>query len=350
MLIKITFTVCLFILSACSVDRLLVQNEINKVFVANHTPYMQHNGAFFSRTELRSIEGKKYIYLYNEKKHALAMLLHPHDTYLLYTLSSPIDDVVSFEKYTHVIHYLQSHHYKILKHPEQKGFIVTVLPRIYKGIKTIFVEVKDYRKLLLLYREAIRNYNASTIQNISTKLPQALIYAYYKKYQARANKKQLQQINLIAKKLGFRTYDAMAKKKGTRQNRIQKPTIIVHDKNISTEINTPKVIANIEKGIEQNITLEPLKKATKRKRVHHHKPYAYYLHKASLATLSRYLASEKKVLTDVEYSALLKRKKSLKEEKIYHEGSLAQLIATYKKNHKERFKQRILERMKEKQQ
>ncbi len=76
-----------------------------------------------------------------------------------------------------------------------------------------------------------------------------------------------------------------------------------------------------------------------------HKPYSYYLKKASYEELNIYLTKgeTKNHLTYNQYNQL---KDKLKEEKLLQDGSLEEVITAYKRNKDPRYKTRSLELMK----
>jgi hypothetical protein len=199
--------------------------------------------------------------------------------------------------------------------PLSAGFITHVALRKYKKIKTLRVDVKDYRKLLYLYKKAIRTYDASKIKKIRTKLPKELISAYYKKYKAQANTwEQFRELEIIAEKLQL-------------------------DKPVKTKSSSP--VSKSEKVSPE----EPLEK----KQEDTETTYRYYLQKADYEELSRYLGSSnaKKSLSYAQYSDLQKRNNTLKEKRLLEKGSLEELITAYKKNKNPKYKNKIMQRIKE---
>ncbi|UPT77383.1 hypothetical protein MN086_10050 [Sulfurovum sp. XGS-02] len=292
-------TVVLFLffilLSGCSLNRLYVPGEINKVTVVEYTPYMKHHRAYFTRTELETInEDQKYLYLYDKKNKYLGFLLHRKNEYILYNLSKPEQAALTLHtdpktNYTHILKRLKRQGFTPVDSLYSVGVIASVAPRRYKGVKTLLVEVQDYSHLQELYKDAIRRYHADGIESIQTKLPKQLIYEYYRRYEKRARtRKQLAQLQIIAQKLQIKTQEEI---------------------------------------------------------------YTYYLYEAPLDTLSAYLSQKETrgALSNHQYSMLKRRKKSLQEEKLFNEGSLEDLIAAYKINKDPNYKKRILLLIKEKQ-
>lgn len=285
----------LVLLNGCSLNRLYVPGEINKVTAVEYTPYMKHHRAYFTRTELETIkEDQKYLYLYDKKKKHLGILLHRKNEYILYNLSNPEQPALTLHtdpktSYTHVLKSLKRQGFAPVDSLYDVGVIASVAPRRYKGVKTLLVEVQDYSHLQDLYQQAIRRYNADGVKSIQTKLPKQLIYEYFRRYENRARtQKQLAQLQIIAQKLQIKTREEI---------------------------------------------------------------YTYYLHEAPLDALSAYLSQKetKASLSTRQYTLLKRRKKSLQEAKLFYEGSLEDLIAAYKINKDPKYKKRILSLIKEKQ-
>ena len=292
-------TVVLFffflLLSGCSLNRLYLPGEINKVTVVEYTPYMKHHRAYFTRTELEPIkEDQKYLYLYDKKKKHVGLLLHRQNDYILYNLTKPEQPALIVEtdpetSYSHILKRLKRQGFTLVDSLYSVGVIVSVAPRRYKGVKTLLVEVQDYSRLQDLYKKAIRTYNADGIRDIQTKLPKQLVNDYYRRYEKRARtRRQLAQLQVIAQKL-----------------------------QITTQEET----------------------------------YSYYLKNADLDALTAYLSQKETrgSLSSRQYRLLKKRKRLLQEEKLFNEGSLEDLIAAYKKNKDPKYKERILTLIKEKQ-
>ncbi len=290
-------TVVLFLfsllLSGCSLSSLYVPGEINKVTVVEYTPYMKHHRAYFTRTELETIkEDQKYLYLYNENKKDLGLLLHRKNQYILYNLTKPEQPALTLDAnpkttYTHVLKSFKRKGFAPVDSLYSVGVIVSVAPRRYKGVKTLLVEVQDYSHLQDLYKQAIRTYNANGVKNIQTKLPKQLVYDYYRRYEKRAHtRRQLAQLQIIAQKLQMKTQEEI---------------------------------------------------------------YTYYLHEASLDALSTYLAQKdtRASLSYHQYTLLKRRKTLLQDERLFNEGSLEDLIAAYKINKNPKYKERIMSLMKD---
>ncbi len=286
------------LLNGCAVNNLNVtDDEVDKVTVVKYTPYMKHYRAYFTRTNLKVIkDDKKYLYLYNAKEHALGILLHRENQYILYNLSNPEQQALILNaspktKYTHVFKHFKRKGFNTITSLAAVGYTVSVLPRRYKGVKTLLIEVQKYSHLQDLYRQAIQAYNADKIQNITTILPKPLIYDYYTRYEKLATTQaQIEQLQIIAKKLNLKT-------------------------------------TALQKQV----------------------PYDYYMYEASLEELSTYLSQRttRNSLSSQQYKMLKRRKKVLQEEKLFNEGSLEDLIAAYKINKKSEYKERIMTLMKE---
>ena len=297
-------TVILFVffllLNGCALNNLFVAGELNKVTVVQYAPYMKHFRAYFTRTELQIIkDDQKYLYLYNEKENDLGILLHRKNQYILYSLSNPEQQALAINAgpkttHKHVLKSFKRKGFELITSVDTVGYMVSVAPRRYKGVKTLLVETQDYSHLQDLYKQAIQTYNADKIKNIKTKLPKQLVLDDYKRYSKRAKTQtQWAQLHIIAQKLQMTT----------------------------EEENTQ------------------------------YKPYIYYLNDASFEELSAYISHKdtKKSLSYQEYTMLKGRKTYLQEEKLLNEGSLEDLIAAYKINKNPKYKNRIISIMKEQQ-
>lgn len=289
-----------FLLSGCSLKSLYVTGELNKVTVVQHSSYMKHYRAYFTRTDLQPIKDtQKYLYLYNMKKNDLGILLHRKNQYMLYSLTKPEQQALVIKTrpkttYKHVLKSFKRKGFEPIASVDTVGYIVSVAPRRYKGVKTLLVESQDYSHLQDLYRQAIKTYHADNIKNIQTKLPKHLVYDDYTRYAKQAETQtQWAQLKIIAQKL--------------------------------------------QMTIEEDST--------------QHKSYMYYLNDASLEELSAYISKQdtKSSLSYRKYSMLQKRKTYLKEEKLLNEGSLEDLIAAYKIDKNPKYKNRIMSIMKDKQ-
>jgi len=307
---KILMFLLLFFFSGCSIDGLVVWGEINKVHIVKQNAYVKHYRAYFQRSHLRSIRhGKKYLYFYNKRTKDLAILLHPKNKYVLYSFSHP-DLTIKIRSdrkhgYYHMIKVLKRKGYRLTS-PHAVGYTANVSLRRYKKVKTYLVEVKNYRYLQSLYRQAIKTYNAKRIKRIKTRLPKVLIQNYYEKYKSQAvTEEQRKQLEIIASKLRLNSQGSANKE------------------------------AEKSGGENANERL-----------------YNHYRKDASYAELNSYLSTSeaKDTLTQHQYAALQKRNNQLKEEKLLHEGSLEELITAYKKNNNPRYKSKIMERIKEIQQ
>jgi len=312
---KILLFLLIFFLSGCSLNTLLVMGEINKVRLVQNTSYVKHYRAYFQRTHLRSIRhGKKHLYFYNRRKRDFAILLHPKNSYILYSFSHP-GNVVRIRSdrkhgYSYMLRTLRHKGYRPTS-PHTVGYTAHLSLRRYKKVKTYRVDVRDYRRLQQLYKKAIRTYNPKVIQNVRTKLPKVLIYSYYKKYKARATTwEQFRALKIIADKLSL-------EKSATLK---EKPT---------------------EEESEETVTVAKKEENTK-------PDYHYYLKKAHYNELNHYLSTPeaKRTLSYAQYNTLQKRNNHLKEKKLLEEGSLEELITAYKKNKNPKYKAKIMQRIK----
>ncbi|MCW8821127.1 MAG: hypothetical protein OQK45_02785 [Sulfurovum sp.] len=294
---KVVLFLFFLLLNGCALSNLNVTDEVDKVTVVRYTPYMKHYRAYFTRTDLKVIKNdQKYLYLYNEKEKQLGILLHRESQYILYNLSNPGHPALALKvrpktKFTYALKRFKRKGFKPITSLAKVGYTASVLPRRYKGVKTLLVEVQEYSRLQDLYRQAIQTYNADKIKNIKTILPKPLIYDYYTRYENLATTQvQMEQLQIIAKKLNLKT--------------------IAFQKQV---------------------------------------PYDYYLHDASLEELSTYLSQKttRNSLSYLQYKMLKRRKTVLKEEKLFNEGSLEDLISSYKINKSPKYKERIMILLKE---
>jgi len=356
---RIILFLFLILFHGCSFNNPFLHEEVNKVTVVKYTPYMKQHRAFLSRSDLKILKnGKKYLYLYHKKNNDFAVLVKRKNTFLLYILSNPKQKPYALrtrqkKKYTYAVNHFKSMGYRTFISPSKKGFIVSVSHKRYKGIKTLLFEVKDYTRLLKLYKKSIREYNATPIKTIKTVLPKSLIWGYYKHYKKQVkNKKQREQLQIIANKLQIKS--AIPTKESTQTSsintKISKETI--KEKQDTKESSktkehsawydfTTNKTEEVEEIQEQTIQKKPVPV-----------PYTYYSNTASLDELRMYLSKDttKKSLSSSKYFALKQRENNLKDNKLLKEGSLEELIAAYKHNKKPKFKKRILSLMKEKQQ
>ncbi len=321
---KILLLLFFFLLNGCSLNSLFLADEVDKVYVVKHSPYVKHHRAYFTRTNLKPMQNcKKYLYLYHAEEKDLAILLHRKDQYRLYSLSHPDKKEIIFNvspktRYYTVLKSLKRQGYRLTS-PTKMGYVSRVALRRYKGIKTLLVEVEDYSRLKEIYEKAIRTYDAKAIRSIKTILPKPLIYPYYERYHKRAKtQKQLEQLQIIATKLQLNSAGAVAQ---TRKKDSKKA---LEEEKVLEEM---KVVEVIEKPREVT------------------KPYYYYLKRASYDELNTYL-SRGGARDHLTYNQYNKLKARLKEEKLLQDGSLEELIAAYKKNKDPRYKTRILLLMK----
>jgi len=333
-----------FLLNGCSLNSILALGEVDKTQVVKYSPYVKHYRAYLTRTYLKPIKnGKKYLYFYNAKEKDLSILVHRKNQYILYSLYHPKKRAVIFNtthrtRYRHIVRKLRQKHY-FPASCAKIACIPHVALRRYKGIKTLRIEVKDYRRLQNMYKKAIRTYNAKNIRSIRVKLPKQLISAYFKRYEKRAKtQKQLKQLQVIAKKLQLPSAKSLAK-------RIKKDTVKSGKEN---------KIKEKKKATEEKIKKEPQKEEVKVVEVVMEKPkkqtksYYYYLRYASYGELNHYLSDgdARNDLTYNQYNTLQKRRNVLKEEKLLRDGSLEELIAAYKENKDPRYKTKIMLLMK----
>jgi len=313
--------------NSCSLNTPEFLGELNKVTVVKYTPHVKQHRAYFTRSELQIIkDGKKYLYLYHAKKNDLGILLHRNDQYILYNLSNPKQPALAMTEnkkttVTHVLKSFNSKGYHTIASLQSIGYISSISLKRYKGVKTLLVETQEYSSLQDLYKSAIRTYNADKIKNIKTTLPKQLIVDYYKHYEKRATTQdQLEQLQIIAQKLQ------------------------INSKGIASQ---PQKEESIQDAPTENEPIENESFILS----YFQKPYSYYLGKASLDELRTYIAQSatKSTLSNRQYTLLKQREASLKEEELFNQGSLEELIAAYKINKDPKYKKHIMTLMKDNQ-
>jgi len=355
---NIALIVMLFLLNSCSLNNLFLSEEIDTVTVVKYTPYVKHHRAYFTRTHLQVITGnQKYYFLYHPKKQELAVLLHRKDQYLLYNFTKPETPAMSLKTKTKtsfrkVLRVFKNQGY-VRRNLKALGYAPSVALRRYKGVKTLMIEVKDYRRLKKLYVKAIQNYNAKEIRSIKTVLPKNLIYAHYENYRKRAKTSgQLAQLQIIANKLGFNS-NIPKKKRFEKKSKAKATKQIEQKKEIEEEPEQPEAVQAITEEEEEAPVVEvavPVKEVYTPPKMPT-KGYSYYRNHASLGELRRYL-SKSETRSSLPYSKYKKLQRyagKLQEEQLLNDGSLEELIAAYKVNKKSKYKQRIMELMKDKQ-
>ena len=302
---KLILFLFLFLFNGCSVNNLMTWIKLDRVEQVSHNAYMTHYRAYFQRDELRTIRhGKKYLFFYNKKKGDLAILLRDKQHYKLYSIThpSPLNTYLPSDRkhgYYATIKALKKRGYRLAS-PSTYGFTYSVQAQRYKGVRTYRVDVKDYRKLISLYKKAIRNYNAKYVRHIRTKLPSHFIRSYYNRYKAKANSaKKRAQLRIIAQKLGWVKPERKEAKRKQPSEQETKQTS--EAQNELQEVDTPQET--------------PQKPETKEPRT-----------------------NPKKTQT-----ASLKKK----EESLLENGSLEELITAYKQNGSPEYKAKILARIKE---
>ena len=355
---KIIVFLFLIFLHGCSFNNLFSHADIDKVTVVKYTPHMKQHRAFFSRSNLKTLKnGKKYLYLYHKRYNDLAVLLKRNNTFLLYTLSNPKQQIYSLhvrqnKNYNNVLKHFKKMGYRTLTSTSKKGFLLTVSHKRYRGVKTLLFDIKDYTHLLKLYKKSIRTYNANRIRNIKTTLPKSLILPYYKYYEKKARyKKQHKQLNIIANKLKIKGFKSAKETTQVSSIKIQdsekntKKTIKSSLYDFSSGETKEEVINEVilpKEETKEIVTLEEKQSPQN----------GYYLNQASKPKHHNYFLKEtsKKSLSASKYLALKQRKRRMEEKRLLKEGTLDELIFVYKRNKKPEFKQRILSLMKEKQQ
>jgi hypothetical protein len=302
----------MLLFGGCSLDTLSALNEVDKVQLIKRSSYMKRYRAYFVRTHLKPIRrGEKYLFFYSAKRKDLAILLRPGRRYKLYSINHPHRVIATINtnrktRLRHIYRTLARKGYHLTS-PSSVGFSSRVRLRRYKGLKTLMVDVKDYRRLRGIYRKAIRNYDASSVKGIRTRLPKGMVASYLREYERKATTpEQKEQLRIIASKLRVRS-------------------------NLPASNPAPSVS---EKPKRNDAV------------------YRYYRDQASYEELNAYLDGPEAgyTLTHKERKVLHARRSRLKEKRLLQEGSLEELIAAYKVNDDPRYKARIMTLMKQAQQ
>jgi hypothetical protein len=280
-------------------NQLFLSDEIDRVNIVKYTSHIKEHRAYFTREGLLPVaHHKKYLFLYHHKRQHLYVLLKKKHYFLLYNMTEPNREPkkLTYTSIRKLLHALKKAGYQQPKDLEYLGFVIHTGFRRYKGVKTIMIDVKDYRPLKKQYEQAIRTYNASKLSGVHTSLPKKMILPYFTRYYNRAQTpKQKEALRKIAKKLNV---------------------------GITEQPDEPDLI-------------QPL--------------FPYYLHQASLSELDTYLQTKqsKEELTYGEYSLLEHHLEGMKRKKLLEEASLETLIEEYQKNPDPEFKKHILSRIKE---
>ena len=291
-----------FLLNGCTLNQLFLSDEIDKVNVVQYHPYVKEHRAYFTRTDLKPVwQGEKYLLLYHPKQKDLFVLLHKGKYYFLYNFTKPQRKAKKFlvrsgHSVRTLLRTLNKAGYRHIEDPTEIGFTLHTGLRRYKQVKTLMIDIKDYRPLKKRYEEAIRTYDAAKVAHIKTHLPKRMIAAFFTKYFNKAQTSgQKAQLRKIAAKLNLS---------------------VIEEKNEPAQI-------------------EPL--------------FPYYLHHATIKELQDYLSKPqtKSALEPGQYSLLEHRLATMEKQQLLEEGSLEALIAEYKKNHDPEFKKHILERIKQ---
>lgn len=398
--IKYILILIVFLIHGCSWNPFITENELNTVTVVKHYPYQKYYRAYFERKDLHKFpNGKKYLYLFNRKKHILGLLLHKDDNYLIYNLSEANKEALSLSvkkniKYKSLLKACKKKGFSTVRSPRSVGYLIYVSLRQYKKAKTLRFNIKNYSKLQKRYKDAIKSYTYADIKHIKTTLPKRLIrhyYLYYKKQaKTQAEKKALIQIgsklHLLTKNL------TIVPKKSKKTSVKQKKSSLSEKKSIVKKVasiskSTEKTARSMEEGIvkeeddfiededcveeedfiEEDIVKEqeiltPSKpissiqpKSKKKKKIENNitkkKTYIYYLKQATLNELNSYLSESSTIntLSYTQYNALTMRQKALSEQKLLTNGTLNELLLAYKLTKDEKYKERIMLIMKSKQ-
>ncbi len=298
----------LFFFNGCAINQLFLSEEIDNVTVVKYQTYLKQHRAYFKRDTLKLVtKHDKYLFLYHTEKHELALLLHRQDTYKLYNFTKPDEPNITLTvqkkiRYKHLLTHFSGLGYKPVNLGDV-GYTAKIALRKYKGVKTLMVETKDYSTLKQKYEKAIRTYDATNVMSIKTHLPKNLIYPYFENYKAKATTpEQLTQLQKVANKLRFQD-----------------------EESVMPDEELEKVIFTSSKG------------------------YDYYLYRAPVNELERYLGKSKTkaALSQPEYKVLNTHLADIQEEELLSEGTLEELISKYKVNKDPKYKKRIMTLMKE---
>jgi len=355
---KILLFLSLLLFHGCSLNELFLKDELDKVSVVKYTNYLKHHRAYFSRDNLEYMKDKKkYIYLYNTKTNDVGILLKRKNQYHMYNMSNPKIATIITSKdenttFSNALKFYALQGFKPTSSLSDNGHEVKASYKIYKEVKTILIEAKDYTKLQSLYRKAIFHYDSSKIKSIKTILPKRLIQNYSKHYSKRtASRTQLLQLKTIAEKLNLQppTIPEIEKKNTKKEYKKRKKPIT---KPLSNQKEI-KVVSKKDITQQKPVEKEPAKRVPKKNLVSNPKvaPYKYYLNHASLRELRKYITNSttKYSLSRIQYNKLIQRKKELQEERLLKDGSLEDIIAAYKTNKNPKYKKRIMMLMKKKQ-
>jgi len=332
-MIKVFLIVTMFLFSGCSFDSLIALTQVDKVQMVKKNSSMKHYRAYFTRADLKSItRGKKYLFFYNKRKKDLAILLRKKNNYTLYSIFHAHKVVSRIRgsrktRYWHIRKALRKQGYRPTS-PEKVGATVSVTYKRYKGIKTLRIDVRDYRLLQSKYRRALRTYNTRYVRGVRTSLPKRLIAYEYRRAKSRARTaKQKRACRILGERLHFlQTRKTKSKKKEVVKE--VKVTPVEEEAPVEDEVDDVEVIEVPAPPVED---------------------FNFYLHKASYKKLNHYLQTTeaKNELTYSQYKQLSKRNATLKEQDLLKNGSLETLIKAYKQNKKPAFKRRIMVLMKE---
>ncbi len=290
-----------------------------------------------------------------QKNEELAVLLHRNNNdYSLYNFTKPETAPITLRakrknSLSVALKTLKRQGY-VRKNLNALGYDTNLALRRYKGVKTLMIEVKDFRRLKKLYMKAIQDYNAQEIRSIDTVLPQNLIYTHYENYRKRAKTSgRLAQLQIIADHLGF---NSNIPKKTPVENKA-KVTKVPEQKKVIKDTQ-PETIPTIKEKQEETPVVEVKNVPVQEVSIKPKKPtkgYVYYRKRASLDELRRYLSKSetRSSLSYSKYKKLQRHANKLQEEKLFNEGSLEELIAAYKVNKRPKYKKRIMTLMKEKQ-
>ena len=294
--------ILLFLVQACSLEKLFVYKELNRTYVVRYDTYTKHYRAYFVRTDLEPIVHKrKYLFLYHTRQHTLAILLRKDNRYIVYTLSKPdtapkIVATKAIRSYGKLRRLLASYGYRIVDRPEKYSYRVSVKPMRYKGVKTYMIETIDMRKLTALYKEAIDTYDTSKVYEVEEIPPQDAVVPYLlERMNETPDTRHSDALRRILQRLRYGTHPLPADTASTTRE-----------------------------------------------------TYNRYLHDASLEEIDAYLDTlEKRHLDETpEYRKLRQHRQRFYREKLLGTASLETLIEIYKHNNDPIFKRRIMERIK----
>lgn len=366
MIKKLLVTLLLFSLQGCTWQNFFMQSApFDRMTVVNYEGKVRHSRGYYRRDSLFKFKNNAYYQIFfNTKKRSLHLLLHKASGYFLYTISSSKAKAIylgnKYTSYKTIRKKLRKKGFRLLTHPYTKGYKLSHAFKKYQGVKTILISLSDYATLLAQYRHAISHYKYSLIEHSHPRLPNIMVKKLYNHYKSTTKTEQEKKAILqIGYKLGFEKKPTF-----TRVNTTQKSENCTHPKMAIPQDSTPNIEHKdeIEKKIiedkqkeekPEEDTVEVCSDTQENKTLLEETDYHYYLHNASLDTLSTYLdklslQGYDKSISQGQLHQLLARQSFLREQNLLEHGTLEALIKAYKQTKNKRYKEKILHLMKEK--